>query len=124
MEELNIFKIEYYWYEGDHKETLLVKSTSRNRFEKDLLEAKQFVEKLRGTEIKEGEYLGKGYRIECLPEFYEQIIWFLMKKKGYKECQFNEDISYILDDGLNKKINVTKNEKTTRRNELKYSTKN
>lgn len=124
MTELNIFKIEYYWYEGEHEETLLVKDVEREEFEKDLLEAKEFAERLRGIKIKEGEYLGQGYRVECLPEFYKQTIWFLIEKKGYKECQFNEDISYTIDDGPNKEINITKDEKTTKTTELKRLTQN
>ena len=43
--------------------------------------------------------------VECLPEFYEQIIWFLIEKNGYKECQLNENISYIIDDNANKNRN-------------------
>ena len=119
MTELNVFKVEYYWYEGEHEECLLIKDVKKEEFEKNLLEAKSFAEKLKGVEIKEGEYLGKGYKIECLPEFYEQIIWFLKEKKEYKECQLNEDIEYIIDDNSNKEIDITKNEKTTKRTELK-----
>ena len=57
--------------------------------------------------------------VECLPEFYEQIIWFLIEKNGYKECQLNENISYIIDDNANKNIDITKNEEITKRTELK-----
>ena len=119
MTELNSFKLEYYWYEDEHEETILIKDVKREEFEKDLLEAKQFAEKIKGIEIKEGKYLGKGYKIECLPEFYEQVIWFLTEKKQYKECQFNGDISYIIDDDSNKEINIAKNEKITKRTDLK-----
>ena len=119
MAEHNIFKVEYYWHEGEHEECLLIKDVEIEEFEKDLLEAKDFAKKLKGIEIKEGEYLGKGYRTECLPEFYNQIIWFLKEKKEYKECQLNEDIEYIIDDNSNKEIDITKNEKTTKRTELK-----
>lgn len=116
---MNIFKIEYYWYEGEHEEILLAKDVEIEQFEKDLLEAKKFAEKLKGREIKEGEYLGKGYRIECLPEFYEQIIFFLKEKKEYFECNFNDDISYFIDDDSSKKINITKSEKIIKNEELK-----
>ena len=34
MEELNIFKIEYYWYEEEHEEILLIKDVKREEFEK------------------------------------------------------------------------------------------
>ena len=119
MTDINVFKVEYYWYEGEHEETSLAKDVNKEEFEKDLLEARNFAEKLKGVEIKEGEYLGKGYTIECLPEFYGQIIWFLINKKEYKECQLNEDISYTIDDDSNKKIGITKDERTTKITEIK-----
>ncbi len=119
MTELNIFKVEYYWYEEEHEETILIKDVKPEEFEADLLEAKRFAEKIKGTEIKEGEYLGKGYKIECLPEFYEQVIWFLTEKKQYKIGLLNEEISYIIKDGSNKEIGITKNERITKRTNLK-----
>lgn len=115
---MNIFKIEYYWYEGEHEEILLAKDVERGQFENDLLEAKKFAEKLKGREIKDGEYLGNGYRTECLPEFYEQIIFFLKEKKEYIECGFNDNASYLIDDDSNKKINITKSEKIIKNEEL------
>ncbi len=105
---MNIFKTEYYWYEGDYGETLLAKDTAKEQFEKDLIEAKNFAESLKGKEIKEGSYLGNGYRIECLPEFYEQIIWFLINKKSYSECKYDNSEEYYVDDGPNKEIDIQK----------------
>ena len=119
MTDINVFKVEYYWYEGEHEEVFLAKGVNGEDFEKDLLEAKDFAEKLKGIKIKEGGYFGKGYRTECLPEFYGQIIWFLINKKEYKECQLNEDISYTIDDDSNKKIGITKDERTTKITEIK-----
>ena len=86
MEEktFNIFRIEYSWYEGEHDETLVGNYVERNEFEKDLIKAKEFAESLMGIEIKNFEdYLGKGYSVECLPQFYNQIIWFLTNKLNY-----------------------------------------
>jgi len=119
MTELNVFKVEYFWYEGEHEQIFLAKDTKMEEFEKDLLEAKNFAEKLKGIEIKEVKYLGKGYKVECLPEFYAQIIWFLIEKKEYKECYLNGDISYIIDDNQKKEIDITKKEEITKRTELK-----
>ena len=48
MSGLNVFKVEYYWYEGEHEETFLAKGVNEEDFEKDLLEAKDFAEKLKG----------------------------------------------------------------------------
>jgi len=36
------------------------------------MEYKNFAENLKGKEIKDYNYLGKGYGVECLPEFYAQ----------------------------------------------------
>jgi len=110
--EFNIFKIEYTWYEEDYGKTLLCKNVERKEFEKDLIEAKNFAESLIGKKIKRADYLGKGYSVECLPEYYEQIIWFLIEKKGYSECIFDKDIIYSIDDSSNgKKIQIKRYEK-------------
>ena len=113
--DFNIFKIEYDWYEGEHEEILLGKNIDKKKFEKDLIEAKNFALGLIGNEIKNKDYLGKGYSVECLPEFYEQIIWFLINKKGYIECYFDENTKYNIDDSSNKPINITKLEEITNR---------
>ena len=70
-------------------------------------------------EIKEGEYLGKGYRVQCLPEYYEQIIWFLTEKMGYIECYYDQDINYDVDEISNKKIMINIYKKKIDRSELK-----
>lgn len=120
MNELRIFKISYDWYEGEHDEKLLAKNVSSDVFEADLLEAKVFSESLLGIEIKGGDYLGKGYAVECKPEYYEQIIWFLTEKKGYARCTADEDVEYYVDDDdYRKKIIVRKNERKIERKELK-----
>lgn len=119
MEELNIFKVEYDWCEGEHGEELLGKSVERKEFEKDLIKAKNFAKSLIGKEIKSGEYLGKGYIVQCLPEYYRQIIWFLEKKLGYIICCFDKNISYSIEDFSENEIYVNKTEnkrKTTKLN--------
>lgn len=115
---MNIFKIEYNWYEGEHDEILLGKNVEVEEFEKDLIKAKKFAESLMGKEIKEGEYLGKGYRIQCLPEFYEQIIWFLTSKLNYVKCYYDYDVDYKVNDDINKKISIIKSEKIIKNEEL------
>ncbi|MDD5133575.1 MAG: hypothetical protein PHD81_00565 [Candidatus Nanoarchaeia archaeon] len=117
---LNIFKIEYDWHEGEHEETLLTKEIEREGFEKDLVEAKKFAESLISKkEIKTGEKrLGKGYYMGCTPEYYEQIIWFLINKKGYIECYFDKGVTYFIGDETNKKIEVIKSEKEIKQIEL------
>lgn len=69
-----IFKIEYNWYEGEHGEIFLGKYVEKEKFEKDLTKAKQFAKSLIGKKVKHQNYLGKGYSVECLPEYYQQII--------------------------------------------------
>ncbi|MBS3167069.1 hypothetical protein J4403_02585 [Candidatus Woesearchaeota archaeon] len=115
---MEVFKLEYNWYEGEHEATLLGKKVEREEFEKDLIKSKEFAEKLVGKKIKEGEYLGKGYRVECLPEYYGQVIWFFTQKLDYVELYFDEDISYDLDNFSNKKLLVTRVEKKIDRIDL------
>jgi len=104
---IHIFKIRYEWHEGDFGETLLAKDVTKEQFEKDLIEARDFAESLKGKEIKEVSSLGKGYSTECLPEFYAQIIWFLTEKKGYSDCQYDESEEYYIDDS-EKRIGIQK----------------
>lgn len=120
MADFNIFKIEYYWPEDEHEESLLGKEVKREEFEKDIIKAKEFAESIIGKEIKEGEYLGKGYTLQCLPEYYEQIIWFFTEKLGYIICHFDKGIHYDIDDFSDKKIIITKIEKNIKRSELEF----
>jgi predicted metal-dependent hydrolase len=85
----------------------LGKKIEKEGFEKDLIEAREFAKSLLGIEIENGEYLGKGYSVKCLPEFYNQIIWFLTKKKDYVGC-FLDDSDYSVNDEFNKKIIIEK----------------
>ena len=55
---MQIFKIQYDWYEGEHNETLITKDVEESEFKKDILEAAAFAESLKGTEIKDYNYLG------------------------------------------------------------------
>jgi len=103
---MQIFKIQYDWYEGEHNETLVAKDVEDLEFEKDILEARAFAESLKGIEIKDYDYLGKGYSVECLPQFYEQIIWFLVNKKGYLTCFYDNEISYDIGEDI--VIEITK----------------
>ena len=116
---MNIFKVEYNWYEDDHGEALLGKNVEREEFEKDIIKSKEFAESLIGKEIKEGEYLGKGYRVPCLPEFYEQIIWFLTEQLGYTVCYFDEDTHYTIEDSPDDKIAINRSERKIEWSELK-----
>lgn len=97
MNKIKIFKIEYFWPEGEHEETLIGKDVDVEEFEMDLLKAKKFAESLMGKKV-EGNYLGKGYSVECLPEFYEQILWYLTEKLGYVHCDYDEKVVYDVDD--------------------------
>ncbi len=107
---MNIFKITYTWYEGEFQETYLGKEIKKDSFEKDLIEAREFAKSLLGVKIENQEYLGKGYSVECLPEFYNQIIWFLIKKKNYVECSL-DDSDYSIDEDFKKKIVIEKLDK-------------
>ena len=99
MSDIRLFKICYQWYEGEYQETLLGKQVTEEEFEKDITEARKFAQSLLGKEIEEGSYLGKGYSVACLPEYYHQIIWFLVEKKRYMECSSDKDVEYYVEDG-------------------------
>ena len=129
---MNIYNIEYDWYEGEHEDTLVAKDVKQEEFEKDIIEAKKFAESLIGKETnrKEGQYfsdlIGEGYAVECLPEYYKTIIWYLIEKKGYIEVSYNEHYSYdVNDDGIwedDKKvgrINIVKIDKYHKREVMK-----
>jgi len=118
MRDFNIFKVEYDWYEGEHYETLVGKNVDLETFEKDLLKARDFAESLKGKEIKSGESLGKGYSVECLPEFYSQILWYLCEKLGYVYCSYDENTCYSVDDDFSKKISIVKEVKKTERKDI------
>ncbi len=115
---INLFKIEYHWYEGEYSEILLGKEVSNEKFEEDFIKAKEFAESLKGKKIKEGDYLGKGYRVECLPEFYGQIIWFLIKKLDYIDYNYDKDVKYDVDDSPTKKIQLSKIENKIERHSI------
>ena len=114
----NIFKIEYSWYEGEYEATFLGKWIEQREFEKDLIKAKKFAEGLIGKETKDFDYLGKGYNVECLPEYYNQIIWFLMIKLRYTVCYMNNNLRYNVDSGEDN-IQVRREEEKVEREDLK-----
>lgn len=92
---MEIFKVSYTWYDGEEGSSLLGKEVSLEEFERDLKEAIVFSRSLLGIRIEYHlDFLGKGYRVECLPEYYEQIVWFLINKKSYVECFFNDNVEY------------------------------
>ena len=119
MENLNIFKIEYDWHEGDHGEILLGKRINRESFENDFIKAKEFAESLVGKKIEDENYIGKGYHIECLPAYYEQIVWFLINKLGYIECNYNDETTYHVEDTYDREILINKSKKKVETIELK-----
>ncbi len=104
---MNIFKVKYTWYEDDCGETLVGKDVKQEEFERDLKEARDFATSLMKIEIKEGKWLGKGYSVNCLPEYYETIIWFLLKKKQYVVCYLNH-AEFFVDDNFNREIELSR----------------
>ena len=110
MKELNLFKFQYAWYEGEFCSYILATTKDKKEIEKDLKEA------VKKAKIKRGD-------VDCLPLKYRRIIDFLIKK-GYIICNFIDDPTYDVDDDeylkkQNKIINIYKIEnketKTTRR---------
>jgi len=126
MEIMKIYKIKYYWYEGEMETNYVAKAVTEEQFEKDIIKAKDFAKSLLGIKIKGFKpYLGKGYSVECLPEYYEQIIWYLIKKLGYIKCEIDNYITYVVDDEVDyrEKIIIIKREsliKDTQINKAEY----
>lgn len=118
--ELSIFKVKYTWYEGEEDWTYLGKAVTQEQFDKDIKEARDFAESLLGTKVHfTKEYLGKGYSVECLPEFYRQVIWYLTEKKGYIECNIFDNFTYYVEDAMNnRKISILKSEQKIERETL------
>src|SRR3989338_5634488 len=98
MGNYNIFKIGYVWHDGDEDYTYLAAAKDKEQNHKDLMEARSFAENLIGKKTEERDYLGKGYSVQCLPEFYEQIVWYLETKLGYVVCYMDDDTEYFVDD--------------------------
>ncbi|MEK6964111.1 MAG: hypothetical protein AABX70_06810 [Nanoarchaeota archaeon] len=111
--DFNLFKIQYDWYEGEHSECLVGKKVSFEEFERDLIKAREFAESLIGKEAKD-DPLMEGYRVECLPEFYEKILLYLTTKLGYIYCNYDENVTYIVNDDEEKKIGIKKSEMKTK----------
>jgi len=116
---LNIFKVEYNWFEGDHDEAFLGKDVEAEQFETDLIKAKRFADSLKGKKVKGYNYLGKGYSVECLPEYYAQIVWYLTEKLGYVLCDIDPYTEYDVDDFPDRKIRLTRVKKRIERHKLK-----
>ncbi len=112
--DFNIFKIEYHWYEGEYSGTFVGKNVDKTDFEKDLIKAKKFAQNLVGKGKKKG-----GYSVDCLPEYYSTIIFYLIDKLKYIKCYIDNELSYNIDDDFDKKIEVTRHEKKIETEKLK-----
>ena len=88
-------------------------------FEKDLKKAKKFAESLVGKVIKNRNYLGKGYHVECLPEYYKQIVWFLTTRLNYVCCNINENTTYNVEDNYRKRIDISRIDKEIKLKQLR-----
>ena len=90
MGELNLFKLQYTWYEGEFQSYILATTKDKKGIEKDLKEA---IKKIKNDDV------------DCLPSKYSRIIDFLIKK-GYLICNFIENPVYEVDDDMSfKKLN-------------------
>ena len=83
--ELNLFKLEYHWYEGEYWSTIMGSTKSPEEIEKEL---REIVEQLRITE-EDGDYL---------PNAYHAVICAL-EERGYFTCRFVSSPLFEIDDG-------------------------
>lgn len=88
MKELNLFKLQYTWYEGEFCSYILATTKSKKEIEKDLKEA-----------VKKVKIPKKD--VDCLPSKYRRIIDFLTMK-GYFICNFIDNSVYGVDDETKK----------------------
>ncbi|MDD3175713.1 MAG: hypothetical protein PHU51_04510 [Candidatus Nanoarchaeia archaeon] len=104
---MNIFRIKYTWYEGEEEESLLAKDITEEEFEKDLIQAKNYAQSLIGLE--DDETAIDKYSVDCLPNYYAKIIWYLINKLYYFDCAFDKRKTYFIkDDCYGKKIIISK----------------
>ena len=95
---LNLFKLQYSWYEGEFQSCIFATNKDKKEIEKDLKEDVSSV-KIDWDDDKE---------VDCLPTAYEKVIETL-EKKGYAPCYFIEDPIYVVRDWekkRNKKFNM------------------
>jgi len=120
MSTMQLYKISYDYYEGEHEETLLAKDVDKEQFDKDIMEAKDYAQSLIGLKYKKSNF-SVPYSVECLPEFYNKIVDYLETQKGYVEIHTNDDIHYEVQDSgtQEKEISVDKVEIHTVRKEGK-----
>lgn len=111
---MNIFKINFFWWE-DYGKNLLAKDVTIDEFEKDLIQAKNYAQSLIGFEDDENAI--EKYSVECLPEYYDKIIWFLTKKLNYFLCNFDKDKTYYVEED-DKKILILRKDRVFTRNEV------
>ena len=81
---LNLFKLQYSWFEGEFQSCIFATKKDKSEVEKDLKEAVSSV-KIDWEDEKD---------VDCLPTAYERVIETL-ENKGYSPCYFIEDPVYI-----------------------------
>ena len=82
---LNLFKLQYTWYDGEHQSTILATKKEQNEIEEDLKEAASSIRIDRKKEKA----------VDCLPEAYRRII-DILRQKGYVVCYFLSDPDYYV----------------------------
>ncbi len=85
MDNLNLFKLEYRWYEGEFESIILTTTKEEKEIEKDL---KEITRNVKIDDEKE---------VDCLPTAYRKIITEL-EKRGYSICYFITNPVYSVED--------------------------
>ena len=93
---LNLFKLQYSWYEGEFDSTILATTKEQKEIENDLKEAVGSVK----IDAK------KEKAVDCLPEAYERIV-NILTQKGYVVCYFLIDPDYYVRDSEKEKDNCS-----------------
>ena len=114
----NIYKLSYYWYEGEKQHYYVVSPLEMEEFEELL---KKNMEKL--NLIPEGDACAKRWKdaeecdhfhLKCLPEAYYKLLDFLERDGCILVSYPYQDIDYQIQDDTRSTFSLSKHEKITK----------
>lgn len=100
MTRLLAYKLEYYWYEGEHNSIHLAKDVTEEEFIKDLQQAIQRVANLDLSDSKYDSY-------HSLPSDYREVI-AEMEELGYQAIDVDDRTTFEIDEEWGRKLLVSK----------------
>ena len=98
---MNVFKLNYNWYEGEHGDCLVISSLDVPEFEKLLKEGIEEVSKYQEREAG-SDLLNvppKTFTVRCLPSAYDFLVEYLEEHDCQIAVPFKYASEYYVDDG-------------------------